>query len=282
MDKNIDSEKLFCPFEFKDFSKLKSIRLFNMCFKKEKISKIQCIDDLNRIKSQIHLVSRRHGYPSTGFGNGFKLFEEDGQIKLKKIEQYTSNKLNTKYGLVICKNHGEWGGNIFIQSNDNVWELNSHHYSFEYAFEYVGRIFVISTTSHMASYRCGIHEIRKSDNGFELQTLLETDLLDFGAYHKERNYLYFYSNAKYNGLFRLDLNNMLVEVINLNLCNRIPISSMIKKDKYIYIYGEFNIVKYDLYKRKIESIYTNLELNQISQYCYADIKLIDIWEDLLV
>ena len=64
----------------------------------------------------------------------------------------------------------------------------------------------------------------------------------------------------------------------------IDVNSLIKKDNFIYIYGNYNIVEYDLTAREIVSIYTNLEYDEISELWFVDngVKLIDIWDDLII
>ena len=106
----------------------------------------------------------------------------------------------------------------------------------------------------------------------------------FSGYFVDKNYLYFYSNDHYNGLCRFDLDNNQLEIIHTNLCPSIDVNSLIKKDNFIYIYGNYNIVEYDLTAREIVSIYTNLEYDEISEFWFVDngVKLIDIWDDLII
>ena len=83
---------------------------------------------------------------------------------------------------------------------------------------------------------------------------------------------------------KFNLEDNQLEIIHSNLCESINVSSLIKKDNFVYIYGDFNIVKYDLNSREIDSIYTNLDYDDISEYWFVNDneKLIDVWDDYII
>ena len=187
--------------------------------------------------------------------------------------------------MIICQDNGEWGGNLSIITNENEeYRFYSINYAFEFVFENNDKVYVLSSLAHLGGYDCSLHEIRKSGDDFEIITIFESEDMYFSGYYVDENYLYFYSNDSFNGLCKFNLEDNQLEIIHSNLCESINVSSLIKKDNFVYIYGDFNIVKYDLNSREIDSIYTNLDYDDISEYWFVNdnAKLIDVWDDYII
>ena len=251
------------------------------------ICKIQKLDDLNKVKQMFpHLHQLKDNCINNMIGGKCYLFLENGEIKIKTIKDYIyTKKFNTKFGLIICQDNGEWGGNLSIITNENEeYRFYSINYAFEFVFENNDKVYVLSSLAHLGGYDCSLHEIRKSGDDFEIITIFESEDMYFSGYYVDENYLYFYSNDSFNGLCKFNLEDNQLEIIHSNLCESINVSSLIKKDNFVYIYGDFNIVKYDLNSREIDSIYTNLDYDDISEYWFINDneKLIDFWDDYII
>lgn len=251
------------------------------------ICKIQKLDDLNKVKQMFpHLHQLKDNCINNMIGGKCYLFLENGEIKIKTIKDYIyTKKFNTKFGLIICQDNGEWGGNLSIITNENEeYRFYSINYAFEFVFENNDKVYVLSSLAHLGGYDCSLHEIRKSGDDFEIITIFESEDMYFSGYYVDENYLYFYSNDSFNGLCKFNLEDNQLEIIHSNLCESINVSSLIKKDNFVYIYGDFNIVKYDLNSREIDSIYTNLDYDDISEYWFVNDneKLIDVWDDYII
>ena len=251
------------------------------------ICKIQKLDDLNKVKQIFsHLHQLNDNCINNMIGGKCYLFLENGEIKIKTIKDYIyTKKFNTKFGLIICQDNGEWGGNLSIITNENEeYRFYSINYAFEFVFENNDKVYVLSSLAHLGGYDCSLHEIRKSGDDFEIITIFESEDMYFSGYYVDENYLYFYSNDSFNGLCKFNLEDNQLEIIHSNLCESINVSSLIKKDNFVYIYGDFNIVKYDLNSREIDSIYTNLDYDDISEYWFVNDneKLIDVWDDYII
>lgn len=251
------------------------------------ICKIQKLDDLNKVKQMFpHLHQLKDNCINNMIGGKCYLFLENGEIKIKTIKDYIyTKKFNTKFGLIICQDNGEWGGNLSIITNENEeYRFYSINYAFEFVFENNDKVYVLSSLAHLGGYDCSLHEIRKSGDDFEIITIFESEDMYFSGYYVDENYLYFYSNDSFNGLCKFNLEDNQLEIIHSNLCESINVSSLIKKDNFVYIYGDFNIVKYDLNSREIDSIYTNLDYDDISEYWFVNDneKLIDFWDDYII
>ena len=251
------------------------------------ICKIQKLDDLNKVKQMFpHLHQLKDNCINNMIGGKCYLFLENGEIKIKTIKDYIyTKKFNTKFGLIICQDNGEWGGNLSIITNENEeYRFYSIYYAFEFVFENNDKVYVLSSLAHLGGYDCSLHEIRKSGDDFEIITIFESEDMYFSGYYVDENYLYFYSNDSFNGLCKFNLEDNQLEIIHSNLCESINVSSLIKKDNFVYIYGDFNIVKYDLNSHEIDSIYTNLDYDDISEYWFVNDneKLIDVWDDYII
>ena len=251
------------------------------------ICKIQKLDDLNKVKQMFpHLHQLKDNCINNMIGGKCYLFLENGEIKIKTIKDYIyTKKFNTKFGLIICQDNGEWGGNLSIITNENEeYRFYSINYAFEFVFENNDKVYVLSSLAHLGGYDCSLHEIRKSGDDFEIITIFESEDMYFSGYYVDENYLYFYSNDSFNGLCKFNLDDNQLEIIHSNLCESINVSSLIKNDNFVYIYGDFNIVKYDLNSREIDSIYTHLDYDDISEYWFVNDneKLIDVWDDYII
>lgn len=278
-------KKFYCEDDEK-FS-MSEIFGFNKDVDEAIICKIQKLDDLNKVKQIFsHLHQLNDNCINNMIGGKCYLFLENGEIKIKTIKDYIyTKKFNTKFGLIICQDNGEWGGNLSIITNENEeYRFYSINFAFEFVFENNDKVYVLSSLAHLGGYDCSLHEIRKSGDDFEIITIFESEDMYFSGYYVDENYLYFYSNDSFNGLCKFNLEDNQLEIIHSNLCESINVSSLIKKDNFVYIYGDFNIVKYDLNTREIDSIYTNLDYDDISEYWFVNDneKLIDVWDDYII
>ena len=278
-------KKFYCEDDEK-FS-MSEIFGFNKDVDEAIICKIQKMDDLNKIKQMFpNLRQIKDNCIYNMIGGKSYLYLENGEVKIKTIEKNIhTKKFNTKFGLIICQYRGEWGGNLSIFTNENEeYLLSSCRHAFKHVFENNDKVYALSSLAHLGGYDCSLHEIRKSGDDFEIITIFESWDMYFSGYYVEDNYLYFYSNDKFNGLGRFNLEDYQLEIIHSKLCESIEVNSLIKKDNFVYIYGDFNIVKYDLNTREIDSIYTNLDYDDISEYWFVNDneKLIDVWDDYII
>ena len=115
---------------------------------------------------------------------------------------------------------------------------------------------------------------------FENVTIFESDV-NFRIF-VEDNYIYLCPlRYEKGGLYRFNLDNYQFEILHEYLCEGLYVNNLIKKDNFIYIYGSYNVVKYDLDTEDLK-IYTNLDYNQIDDSWYVHgMKLLDIWDKLL-
>ena len=247
----------------------------------DKICKIQKLSDLTRTKHVMNLTEQ-NGYYSVGVGNNCYLFIENDEIKIKTMEDHLYIKtFDTKYGFMMTENEGEWGGHLY-NLTDKGLELAGYG-NYIYVFEYNDKVYAITSSSHMGCYECSLYEIKKYDDRFEEITIFEANNLNFAGYYADENYFYFCSDSYYfKGLCRFNLDNNQFEIIEENFFGNILINSLIKKDNFVYIYGNHNIIEYDLNKGNIKT-YTNLEYDDLTEYLYVDdVKLIGIWNDLII
>ena len=247
----------------------------------EKILKVQKLSDLTRIKDMFGTIGDgKHSY--WNLGSKSYLFSDEGEIKIKTMNTWiSSHESKTKFGRIICKNNGEWGGHLCVINDFEFLAINSHMYSFDGVYEYDGRVFVAERSVHLGG-SCSLHEIIKDNNQLILNTIFNCLELNFAGYCFEDNYLYFYSTNLKNGLYRLNLDNYELERIHWRLCSKISVNSLLKHGNYIYIYGNYNLVKYDLNTQDYE-VFTNLEYGEITDEMYADgKKLSELWKDLTV
>lgn len=255
----------------------------------DKIYKTQCISDLTRIRHVMNLTEQKNGCIGYGVGNTCYLFLEDNEVKIKTMKSHRySGIFDTKYGPMITNNHGEWGGVLFNSTDDGLEIAGKGNYI--HVFEYNDKVYEMTTLTHLISSSCSLREIKKHDDKFEEITIFDSDDLNFAGYYVDKNYIYFCSDYKgifsksddFRGLYRFNLDNNELECIKKNLFGEIKINSLIKKDNIVYIYGTYNLIEYDLSNGNIRT-YTNLEPEMLTEFFYVgDIKLIDLWGDLVI
>ena len=82
-------------------------------------------------------------------------------------------------------------------------------------------------------------------------------------------------------LFRLNLDNYQIETISKDLFASIHVNCILKQNNLIYIYGNYNLMEYNLDTGEIE-YFTNLEQEEISKLYVDNIKLSDLWEEYIL
>lgn len=252
--------------------------------KNNKIIKIQKVSDLKKIKHMFeNLREEEDNCIICGQGNECYLSNKNDEVEIITMKDHMyCREFETKFGKIIAENHGEFGG-VLYNITDNGEEFMTFGESYEYIFEYDNKVYAITSLCHLLGCNCSLHEIKKFNDRYEDITIFTSWDLDFAGYYIEENYLYFYSNSKYDGLYRFNLNNNQLEIISKDLCSQIEVNSLIKNDQYIYIYGNYNIVEYDLKTNEIKSIYTNLNPEDISELMYVNNeKLIDLWKKIII
>ncbi|WP_407376862.1 hypothetical protein [Methanobrevibacter sp.] len=252
----------------------------------EIICRVQTVHDLKKIKHMFDNLIQIKDNCMSPVGHRCYLFLENDEIKIKTIKEFVfDKKFKTSLGLITSQDKGEWGGSLILTADGGEeYHFDSFKYSFEHVFEYDDNVYAISSLAHLGATDSSLHEIRKVDEKYEITTVFKSNDMYFSGHYVDENYLYFYSNGNYNGLCRFDLDNNQLEIIQTNLCSSIDVNSLIKKDNFIYIYGDYNIVKYDLNAHDIVTIYTNLELDEISEFWFVgnDVKLMDVWDELII
>lgn len=252
--------------------------------KNNKIIKIQKVSDLKKIKHMFENL-REEGDNCIIYGQCHECYlsNENDAVEIITMEDYIyCREFETKFGKIISENHGEFGG-VLYNITDNGEEFMTFGESFEYIFEYDNKVYAITSLCHLGGFDCSLHELKKFNDKYEDITIFTSWDLDFAGYYIKENFLYFYSNSEYNGLYRFNLNNNQLEIIAKDLCSQIEVNSLIKNNQYIYIYGNYNIVEYNLKTNEIKSIYTNLNYEDISELMYVNNeKLIDLWEKIII
>lgn len=115
----------------KDDSPKICLELLKDQLSENKISKVQNLSDLTKIKTIIHLVTDEIGVMSVYLGNNCYLYDEDGEIKIKTMNDFIDvNKFETKFGLMITEDRGEWGGSLynvteFQSKRQNFWNISN-------------------------------------------------------------------------------------------------------------------------------------------------------------
>lgn len=249
---------------------------------KNKILKIQNLDDLTKIKRPIEFLTDEIDVVWPYIGNWCFLFRENNEIKIKTMDGFVHvNEFKTNFGPMIAVDRGEWGGTLY-----NITEKGfeqSGDGNFINVFEYNNKVFAITTLMHMSLRECSLHEIKKFEDRFEDIIIFESTDILLNCSYLEDNYLYFYSNP-YNectGLFRLNLDNYQIETICKDLFASIHVNCILKQNNLIYIYGNYNLMEYNLDTGEIE-YFTNLEQEEISKLYVDNIKLSDLWEEYIL
>ena len=246
-----------------------------------KISKVQSLSDLTKIKIIIHSITEKIGTMPLSIGNNSYLYQDNGEIKIKTFDNFIDvNEFETKYGLMMTEDRGEWGGSLYIITKNRAEEVA--YGNFQYVFEYNNKVYATSSLSHLGCYTCSLHEIIIFDDKIVDITIFSTEGMTISGAFCENNYLYFYSNSfDCNGLYRFNLDNNELELIHKDLCWMINVNSVLKKDNYIYIHGNYNLIKYDLNSQEME-IFTNLEDDQLNKLYLGRFKLIEFWDELFL
>lgn len=189
------------------------------------------------------------------------------------------DKFETSIGTVITENHGERGGNLYI-----ITEYGAEHAgsgNFNQVFEYNNKIYAISSLSHLSLRISSLHEIRKYEDRFEDTTIFKNHDLTMSSAFIENNILYFYSTAEAsNGLYKYNLDNNHLEFIFKLSYHYWKVNSIIKKDDYMYLYGNYLIIKYNLETGELRR-FTNLKEEDINELYMNDVKLSEMWDDFI-
>ena len=149
--------------------------------KNEKISKVQNLSDLIRIKDMFERINDGK-HTLWNLGSDCYLCLDDGEIKIKTIENKSYIYVfETKLGLVVCRDAGEWGGSLYLKNNDSVLAIKSSKYSFQRVYEYDDRIFVCANIFQGLISSCSLQEIKIEDNQFILNIIFEASDLSFAG-----------------------------------------------------------------------------------------------------
>lgn len=254
-------------FEFdKEYSYINQIYFENHEITENDVCKVQTITNLKQVNHLFENLEKNemtksedgtYFYSNTrGIGDRCFICKENDEIKVKTYKREKNcNTFNTKFGLMKCVTNGEFGGYIsnYIEGDEKIAGFGNY----EYIFEYKNKVYALTTLKHLNISWSSLHEIRKHENHFENITICSNMDLNFAGYYVEDNYLYFYSTSEFNGLYKFDLENNKLKIIDKWLCHNINVTSLIKDDNYIYIYGNYNIIQYNLDTNEIEKIYTN-------------------------
>ena len=262
-----------------DFNLFSNVKLTD--FEEDKVCKIQKFSELTKTKHVMNLTEQ-NGYYSVGVGNNCYLCIENNEIKIKTMEGHLYlKKFDTKFGLMVTNDDGEWGGRLYNLTDNGLEKAGFGN--FIYVFEYNDKVYAVTSSSHMGLYKSSLHEIRKFDDKFVDIIIFNAFNLNFASYYADENYLYFCSDSyDMKGLYRFNLDNNDLEIIKENFFGDILINSIVKKDNFVYIYGNHNIIEYDLNTGNIKT-YTNLEYDDLTEFLYVDnIKLIKLWDKLII
>lgn len=87
-------------------------------------------------------------------GNNSYLFQDNGEIKIKTFNNFIDvNKFETKYGLMITEDNGEWVSYLYNVTENGAEEVA--YGNFQYVFEYNNKVYAISSLSHLTSHHSG-------------------------------------------------------------------------------------------------------------------------------
>ncbi len=263
-----------------EYSEFK-LELINERFEENKNFEVETVSDFTEINYILYNLTDEIGVWPMYIGNEYHLFLENGEIKLKTKNEFLSiDKFETSIGTVITENYGEWGGNLYIITEYGAEQAGSGN--FNQVFEYNNMVYAISSLSHLSLRRTSLHEIRKYDDYFEDITIFENYGLAISAAFIEDNILYFYSTAEdSNGLYMYNLDNNQLEFIFKLSYPYWMVNSIIKKENYMYLYGNYLIIKYNLETDELLR-FTNLKEEDIDELYMNDVKLSEIWDDFKI
>ena len=257
------------------------LELINERFEKNENFEVETVSDFTEINYILYNLTDEIGVWPMYIGNEYHLFLENGEIKLKTKDEFLStDKFETSIGTVITENYGEWGGNLYIITEYGAEQAGSGN--FNQVFEYNNRIYAIASLSHLSLRRASLHEIRKYDDHFEDITIFKNYGLTISASFIEDNILYFYSTAEdSNGLYKYNLDNKHLEFIFKLSYPYWMVNSIIKKENYMYLYGNYLIIKYNLETDELRR-FTNLKEEDLDKLYMNDMKLSEIWDDFKI
>lgn len=87
--------------------------------------------------------------------------------------------------------------------------------------------------------------------------------------------------TKYGLMITEDNGEWVSYLIHKDLCWMIRVNSLLKKDNFIYIHGNYNLIKYDLNSKEME-IFTTLEEDQLNTLYLGKFKLIKFWDEIFL
>ncbi|WP_400230133.1 hypothetical protein [Methanobrevibacter smithii] len=87
--------------------------------------------------------------------------------------------------------------------------------------------------------------------------------------------------TKYGLMITEDNGEWVSYLIHKDLCWMISVNSLLKKDNFIYIHGNYNLIKYDLNSKEME-IFTTLEEDQLNTLYLGRFKLIKFWDEIFL
>lgn len=255
-----------------------NLEMFNERFEANENLEVEIVSEFTELNYILYNLTDEIGVWPMYIGNEYHLFLENGEIKLKTKDEFLSiDKFETSIGTVITENYGEWGGNLYIITEYGAEQAGSGN--FNQVFEYNNKLYAISSLSHLTLRKASLHEIRKYDDRFEDITIFKNYDLTMSAAFIEDNILYFYSTAEdSNGLYKYNLENKQLEFIFKLSYPYWKVNSIIKKENYIYLYGNYLIIKYNLETDEIRR-FTNLKEENLDELYMNDVKLSEIWND---
>lgn len=255
-----------------------NLEIFNERFEANENLEVEIVSEFTELNYILYNLTDEIGVWPMYIGNEYHLFLENGEIKLKTKDEFLSiDKFETSIGTVITENYGEWGGNLYIITEYGAEQAGSGN--FNQVFEYNNKLYAISSLSHLTLRKASLHEIRKYDDRFEDITIFKNYDLTMSAAFIEDNILYFYSTAEdSNGLYKYNLENKQLEFIFKLSYPYWKVNSIIKKENYIYLYGNYLIIKYNLETDEIRR-FTNLKEENFDELYMNDVKLSEIWND---
>lgn len=253
------------------------LEMFNERFEENENFEVETVSDFTELDYILYNLTNELGVWPMYIGNEYHLILENGEIKLKTKDEFLSmDKFETSIGTVITENHGEWGGNLYIITEYGAEQAGSGN--FNQVFEYNNKIYAISSLSHLTLRKSSLHEIRKYEDKFEDTTIFKNFDLTMPAAFIENNILYFYSTAEdSNGLYKYNLDNNNLEFIFKLSYPYWMVNSIIKKENYVYLYGNYLIIKYNLETDDLQR-FTQLKEEDLDELYMCDVKLSEIWD----
>jgi|GEM_PF-1008328 len=253
------------------------LEMFNERFEENENFEVETVSDFTELEYILYNLTDELGVWPMYIGNEYHLILENGEIKLKTKDEFLNiDKFETSIGTVITENYGEWGGNLYIITEYGAEQAGSGN--FNQVFEYNNNIYAISSLSHLSLRKSSLHEIRKYEDRFEDTTIFKNFDLTIPAAFLENNILYFYSTAEdSHGLYKYNLDNNDLEFIFKLSYPYWKVNSIIKKENYVYLYGNYLIIKYNFETDELQR-FTQLKEEDLDELYLCDVKLSEIWD----